>query len=120
LPKRFRKFSRRGIDALPSIELNKIAAMLAMKLFAFNLIACLRKDLGGDFEKKTVESIFEELIEFPAFVKTNGDRIIVTLHGNYKANLKDAIEKLMKKRNETGMNVPISWLGNRRIEVKFK
>ncbi|MGZ4161170.1 MAG: transposase [Methanobacterium sp.] len=109
-----------GIDALPSLELNKIAAMLAMKLFAFNLIACLRKDLGGDFEKKTVESIFEELIEFPAFVKTNGERIIVTFHGNYKDNQKEAIEKLMKKWDETGMNVPISWLGNRRIEVRFK
>jgi hypothetical protein len=105
---------------LPSIELNKIAAMLAMKLFAFNLIACLRKDLGGDFEKKTVESIFEELIEFPAFVKANGDRIIVTFHGNYKDNHKDAIEKLMEKWDETGMNVPISWLSNRRIEVRFK
>jgi len=26
----------------------------------------------------------------------------------------------MKKFDETGMNVPISWLGNRRIEVRFK
>jgi len=47
----------------------------------------------GDFEKKTVESIFEELIEFPAFVKTNGDRIIVTFHGNYKVTIKRLLRK---------------------------
>jgi hypothetical protein len=109
-----------GINALPSIELNKIAAMVAMKLFAFDLIACLRKDIGGDFENKTVESIFDELIEFPALVKANGDKIIVTFHGGYKDGQKEAIQKLMKKLDETGMNVPISWLGNRRIEVRFK
>jgi hypothetical protein len=109
-----------GINALHSIELNKIAAMVAMKIFAFDLIACLRKDIGGDFENKTVESIFEELIEFPAMIKANGDKIIVTFHGGYDDTHKEAIQKLMKKLDETGMNVPISWLGNRRIEVRFK
>lgn len=109
-----------GIDALPSIELNKIAGMLAMKIFSFNLVACLRKDLGGDFEKMTVESIFEEIIEFPALVKTNGDKIVVTFYGNYKDSHKAAVHKLMKKFDETGMNVPISWMGDRKIEVMFK
>ncbi len=109
-----------GINALPSIELNKIAAMLAMKIFAFNLIACMRKDLGGDFEKMNVESVFEELIQFPAFIKANGDKIIITFFGNYKDKQKEAVLKLMKKFDETGMNLPISWLGNRRIEVRFK
>jgi hypothetical protein len=109
-----------GIDTLPSIELNKIAGMLAMKIFSFNLVACLRKDLGGDFEKMTVESIFEEIIEFPALVKTNGDKIVVTFYGNYKDSHKAAVQKLMKKFDETGMNGPISWIGDRRIEVRFK
>ena len=109
-----------GIDALPSIELNKIAGMLAMKIFSFNLVACLRKDLGGEFEKMTVESIFEEIIEFPALVKTNGDKIVVTFYGNYKDSHKAAVQKLMKKFDETGMNAPISWMGDRRIEVRFK
>ena len=109
-----------GIDALPSIELNKIAGMLAMKIFSFNLVACLRKDLGGEFEKMTVESIFEEIIEFPALVKTNGDKIVVTFYGNYKDSHKAAVQKLMKKFDETGMNAPISWMGDRRIELKFK
>ena len=109
-----------GMDALPSIELNKIAGMLAMKIFSFNLVACLRKDLGGEFEKMTVESIFEEIIEFPALVKTNGDKIVVTFYGNYKDSHKAAVQKLMKKFDETGMNAPISWMGDRRIEVRFK
>ncbi len=40
-----------GLDALPSIELNKIAAMIAIKTFSFCLVSCLKKDLGGDYEK---------------------------------------------------------------------
>jgi len=109
-----------GFDALPSVELNKIAALLSMKVFSFNLIACLRKDLGENFEKMTVESIFEQIIEFPALVQAKGDKIIITFYGNYKNNHKAAVQKLMKKFDETGMNAPISWLGNRRIEIRFK
>jgi len=109
-----------GFDALPSVGLNKIAALLAMKNFSFNLIACLRKDLGGDFENMTVDSIFEQIIEFPALVQTKGDKIVVTFYGNYKNSQKVAVQKLMKKFDETGMNAPISWLRNRRIEVRFK
>jgi hypothetical protein len=37
-----------GLDKLPSIELNKIATVVAKRLFASNLTACLRKDLGGE------------------------------------------------------------------------
>ncbi len=59
-------------------------------------------------------------IEFPALVKANGDRIVVTFFGNYKDSHKEAVQKLMKKFDETGMNVPISWMGDRRIEVRFK
>lgn len=58
--------------------------MLAMKIFSFNLIACLKKDLGSEYEKMTVESIFEEILEFQALVKVNGERLIVTFYGNYK------------------------------------
>ena len=109
-----------GLDALPSIELNKIAAMLAMKIFSFNLIACLKKDMESEYEKMTVESIFEEIFEFPALVKVSGERLIVTFYGNYKERHKNAVMKMMQKLNETGRNVPIPWLGNRKIEVRFK
>ena len=109
-----------GLDALPSIELNKIAAMLAMKIFSFNLIACLKKDLGSEYEKMTVESIFEEILEFPALLKVNGERLIVTFYGNYKDRHKNAVMKMMQKLDETGRNVPIPWLGNRKLEVRFK
>ena len=80
----------------------------------------MRKDLGGDFENMTVESIFEQIIEFPAFVQTKEDKIVVTFYGNYKNSQNVAVQKLMKKFDETGMNAPISWLRNRRIEVRFK
>lgn len=109
-----------GLDALPSIELNKIAAMMAIKAFSFCLVSCLKIDLGGDYKKMTIESIFEEIFEFPAIVKGKSDRLIVTFYGNYKDRHKNAVLKMMQKINETGRNVPIPWLGNRKIEVRFK
>lgn len=109
-----------GLDKLPSVELNKIAAVVAKRMFAWNLVACLRKDLGGEYEKMTVESVFEEIIEFPALVKAKKDRLVVTFYGNYKPRHREAVERLMRRLEEKGMNVPIPWLGNRRIEVRFK
>jgi len=109
-----------GLNSLPSIELNQIAAMMAMRLFSFCLMVCLKKDAGCEFEKSTAESVFEEIIEFPALVKAKKDRIVVTFHGNYRETHKTAVETLMGRLDETGRNVPISWLGDRRIEVRFK
>ncbi|MBE0523165.1 MAG: hypothetical protein IBX40_02345 [Methanosarcinales archaeon] len=105
---------------VPSIELNKIAAMLALKIFSFNLIACLKKVKGNEYEKMTVESIFVEILEFPALVKVNGGRLIVTFYGNYKDRHKNAVMKMMQKIDKTGRNEPIPWLGNRKLEVRFK
>jgi hypothetical protein len=59
-------------------------------------------------------------IEFPAVVKAEADRIVVTFYGNYREKHKVAVETLLKRLDETGRNVPASWLGNRRIEVRFK
>lgn len=109
-----------GLNKLPSIKLNKIAAMLAKRMFAFNLLACLRKDLGGVYEKMTVEKVFEEIIEFPAIVKAEKKRLVVTFYGNYKPRHREAVEGMMQRLEEKGMNVPIPWIGNRRIEVRFK
>jgi len=59
-------------------------------MFAFNLLACLKKDIVAEF------------------------------CGNYKEKHKVAVETLLKRLDVTGRNVPVSWLGNRRIEVRFK
>lgn len=109
-----------GLDKLPSIELNKIAGLVAVKFFSFNLLACLRKDLGGKYVKMTTESVFDEIIDFPAVVKAKKHRLVITFYGNYRPRHKEAVERVMQKLEERGMNVPIPWLGNRKIEVKFK
>ena len=101
-----------GLNALPGIELNKIAAMMAMRLFSFCVLACLKNDVGREFEKRIVESIFEEIIEFSALVKAKGDRIIVTFYGGYKEGHKVAVETLMGWLDESGQNVPMPWRGN--------
>ena len=91
-----------------------------MRLFAFDLIACLKKDAGCEFANLTVESVFDEIIEFPALVNAKKDRIVVTFYGGYRERHKAASEALMGRLDETGRNVPIPWLGNRKIEVRFE
>ena len=106
---------------MPSIELNKIAAMMAMKLFAFNRLACpKKKDIVAEFGNLTVESVFEEVIEFPAVVKAEADRIVVTFYGHYREKHKVAVETLLRSLGVTGRSVLVSWLGNIRIVVRFK
>jgi hypothetical protein len=41
-------------------------------------------------------------------------------YGNYKESHKNAVLKMMQKLNETGRNVPITRLGNPKLEVRFK
>ena len=105
---------------MPSIELNKIAAMFALKRFAFNLMVCLKRDMEGEFEKLTVESVFEEVSAFRVLVKAKEDRIVVTFYGNYKEKHRVAVETLRRILDESGRNLPVSWLGNRTIAVRFK
>ncbi len=52
----------------------------------------------------TVESVFEEVIEFPAVVKAEADRIVVTFYGNYKEKHKVAVETLLRRLDVTGRN----------------
>ncbi len=76
--------------------------MLPIRMFAASIVACLKKDMGREFGKLTVESVFEDFIEFPALVKAKGDRIVVTFYGNYKEKHKAAVEELMRGFDETG------------------
>ncbi|NOR46674.1 MAG: hypothetical protein GQ533_01305 [Methanosarcinaceae archaeon] len=75
--------------------------------------------LTNDYES-TEERIFEEIFEFPALVKDKGDKLIVTFYGNYNERHKNAVLKMMQKNDEAERNVPIPWLGNRKVEVRFK
>lgn len=78
--------------------------MMAMKLFAFNLLACMKKDIVAEFGNITVQSVFEEVIEFPAVVKAEADWIVVTFYGNYKEKHKVAVETLLRRLDVTGRN----------------
>jgi len=64
------------------------------------------KDLGNEYEMMTVESIFEEILEFSTG-KGQGDGLIVMFYGNYKDRYKNPVIKMMQKLDETGRNVPI-------------
>jgi hypothetical protein len=60
-------------------------------MFAFNQLACMKKDIVAEFENFTVESVFEDVLEFPAVIKAEADRIVVTFCGNYKEKPKVAV-----------------------------
>jgi len=53
-------------------------------------------------------------------VNAKKDRIVVTFYGGYRERHKAASEALMGRLDETGRNVPIPWLGNQKIEVRFE
>ena len=40
--------------------------------------------------------------------------------GNYKEKHRVAVEALLRILDESGRNLPVSWLGNRKIAVRFK
>jgi uncharacterized protein YbaA (DUF1428 family) len=53
-----------------------------------------------------VESVFGGVIEFPALVKAEADRIVVTFYGNYKEKHKVAVETLLRRLDVTAEMYP--------------
>ena len=69
-----------NLDKLPGTELNKIAAMLAIKLVGYCTVSCLRRDIGGDYAKMEIEGLFEKFLNIQAFVRSKGEKIHVTYY----------------------------------------
>ncbi|MCK4823447.1 hypothetical protein KA005_47285, partial [bacterium] len=92
---------------------NKIVTMMAMRLFAFDLIACLEKDAGREFENLTVESIFQ--LDSDAFINDEENMIVLEM------NLKEP--ELMDKLNKSlcilnAMNIDDPDIGIAETHVK--
>lgn len=51
-----------NIDKLPGTELNKIAAMLAIKLLGYCTVSCLRRDIGGITLKRRLRGYSREFL----------------------------------------------------------
>ncbi len=69
-------------------------------MFAFNQLACMKKDIVVEFGNLIVEPVFEDVLEFPAVLKAKADRIVVTFCGNsHKEKHNVAVETLLKRRD---------------------
>ena len=64
-----------NLDKLPGTELNKIAAMLAIKLVGYCTVSYLRRDIGGDYAKMEIEWLFEKFLNIQAFVSGKAHHI---------------------------------------------
>ncbi len=108
-----------NIDKLPGTELNKISAMLAIKLVGYCTVSCLRRDIGGDYAKMEIEGIFEKLLNIQAFVRSKGEKIHVTYY-RYPPELVSLFQGLNEKLKSKGINPKIPWLNNKILEFHFK
>ncbi|MDI6688710.1 MAG: transposase [Desulfobacterales bacterium] len=108
-----------NVDKLPGTELNKISAMLAIKLVGYCTVSCLRRDIGGDYAKMEIEGIFEKFLNVEAFVRSKGEKIHVTYY-RYPPELVPLFQGLNEKLKSRGVNPKVPWLNNKILEFHFK
>ncbi len=108
-----------NIDKLPGIELNKISAMLAIKLVGYCTVSCESRDIGGDYAKVEIEGIFEKFLNIQAFVRSKGEKIHVTYY-RYPSELVPLFQDLNEKLKNRGINPVVPWLNNKTLEFHFK
>ena len=108
-----------NIDKLPGIGLNKISAMLAIKLVGYCTVSCLRRDIGGEYTKMEIEGIFEKFLNIQAFVRSKGQKIHVTYY-RYPHELVPLFKDLNEKLKSKGINPKVPWLNNKVLEFHFK
>lgn len=51
-----------NIGKLPGTALNKVASMLAIKLIGYDIVSCLRRDLGGEYANMEIEGIYDKFL----------------------------------------------------------
>lgn len=108
-----------NLDKLPGTELNKIAAMLAIKLVGYCTVSCLRRDIGGDYAKMEIEGLFEKFLNIQAFVRSKGEKIHVTYY-RYPPELVPLFQGLNEKLRSRGISPRVPWLNNKNLEFHFK
>ena len=108
-----------NIDKLPGIELNKISAMLAIKLVGYCTISCLKRDIGGDYAKMEIEGIFERFLNIQAFVFSKGEKIHVTFY-RYPPELVALFKGLDENLEKRGIGRKVPWLNDKILEFHFK
>src|SRR5262249_39132345 len=111
----------RGVHHLPSLHLNAIQTMLALRLLAFPGVDNCRHALGPAYQKKPPERIHRECVDgVQGRVQLHGHLIEVSLYGFEQEAAAAAMRtNLDTKLENAGVDPCIPWLGNRRLRFTF-
>jgi len=110
-----------GMNHLPSLNLNAIQTMLALRLLAFHVVDNFRHDLGPAYQNKTPELIHREFIDgVQGRVQLRRNMIEVSIYGfEHEIAAAAILTNLDTKLERAGVDPPIPWLGNRRLRFTF-
>ena len=100
------------LDALSSMVGLKIDFDLQITLMASSLYRLLAARIGREYGKAQAKTIFSKLLEVSATVQINQDEVIVSLD-------KRAHNPYLVASRLTDQPVPMPWLGNRRLLIRF-
>lgn len=110
-----------GMNHLPSLNLNAIQTMLALRLLAFHVVDNFRHDLGPAYQNKTPELIHREFIDgVQGRVQLRRNMIEVSIYGfEHEIAAAAILTNLDTKLERAGVDPRIPWLGNRRLRFTF-
>jgi hypothetical protein len=100
------------LDALSSMVGLKIDFDLQITLMASSLYRLLAARIGREYGKAQAKTIFRNLLEVSATVQINEHEVIVSLD-------KRAHNPYLVASQLTDQPIPMSWLGNRRLLIRF-
>jgi hypothetical protein len=100
------------LDALSSMVGLKIDFDLQITLMASSLYRLLGSRIGQEYGKAQAKTIFSKLLEVSATVQIGEDEVIVSLD-------KRAHNPYLVASGLTDQAVPMPWLGNRRMSIRF-
>ncbi|MDI6885874.1 MAG: hypothetical protein QMD22_05925 [archaeon] len=66
-----------------------------------------------------IEGIFEKFLNIEAFVRSKGEKILVTYY-RYPPELVPLFQGLNEKLKSRGINPKVPWLNNKILEFHFK
>ncbi len=108
-----------NIDKLPGPALNKVAAMLTIKLIGYDIVSCLRRDIGEEYANMEIEGIYEKFLNVQASVISKGEKIHITYY-RYPPELVSLFQNFNQKLVAKGINPKVPWLNNKTLEFHFK
>ena len=100
------------LDALSSMVGLKIDFDLQITLMASSLYRLLAARIGREYGKAQAKTIFRKLLDVSATVQINEDEVVVTLD-------KRAHNPYLVASRLTDQPIPMPWLGDRRLLIRF-